>query len=54
MDILDQIEMEWTSHERMRRHSERMAKVRFALAYTKSVEGIPIRCFGQVVMFHLN
>jgi hypothetical protein len=54
MNILDHIEWQIAHEERMKGHSARMEKIRFALAYSQAVEGIPLRVFGEVVMICRN
>ena len=54
MDILKYIEWEMTHYERMVKHRENLDRVQFALAYSRSVEGIPLRTFGEVQFVYLN
>jgi hypothetical protein len=54
MDILKYIEWEMTHYERMLRHRRNMDRVQLALAYSQSVEGIPLRTFGEVQFVSLN
>ena len=52
--ILRQIEMEWAHIRRMDDHRKRMKRIVFALAYSRSVEGLPLRTFGEVVFVSVN
>lgn len=52
--ILRQIEMEWAHIHRMDNHRKRMRRIAFALAYSKSVEGLPLQTFGEVVIVCMN
>lgn len=54
MHILDHIEWEMRHLERMREHEERMQRIRFAIAYSRMTEGIPLRMFGEVQFVCLN
>ena len=54
MDIIDKIEWEMICLERARVFAERRRQREFNLAYVRSVEGLPLRTFGMVVMVCVN